>query len=77
MARLYFDGARSRLMEQDGWYSLGDVLDVRETERWCQLHGVEFFDHRIENYPECLRRELLRARAAARGLRLGFRRTRA
>jgi len=56
-------------MEADGWFALNEVLELRVTKRWCQVNGVEFFDHRIENYPEELRGLLLRARAAARGKR--------
>jgi len=69
MARLYFDGPRSRLVETDGWYDFSALQDVAMAKNWCEANDVDFFDHRIANYDEWMRRSLLRARAACRGKR--------
>jgi len=69
MARLYFDGPRSRLVEPDGWYDFSAVNDIAMAKNWCAANGVDFFDHRITNYDEWMRRSLLLARRVARGKR--------
>ena len=70
MARLYFDPDRSRLVRDDGWCDMSEYNDAELLAEWCASEGIEFFDHRIDKYPEWLRRPLLRARAvSARGYR--------
>lgn len=62
-ARLYFDPGRSRLMLSDGFLDFSELRDRAHAKVWCDVNGVEFFDHRPELLPPQVRDRLRQARA--------------
>jgi len=66
-ARLYFEPGRSRLMFADGFFDFSKMRDRAYAMAWCKSNGVEFFDHRPELLPECLREQVRVARGRGAG----------